>query len=759
MSALFTNRRIWLLTALAVLGSLAIWYFYGKGRSAEVERTIPTEAVEICRGLDVPWQLAWLESGHILFTELGGAIKRVDISTGTVDALYHQANLAREIQAGLMGLALSTSFGVDSMVYVSYSYYRQDTLFLAVDRLQFRGDKLVHDQVLIADIPSFSISLGGRLLVHDDHLFLTVGEGASSEGVQARDNLQGKVLRYRLDGTIPPDNPIPGSPVWSLGFRNPQGICQGPGGLYATDHGTFSNDEINQLTKGSNHGWPVQAGFCEGDCDTADYQDPMTSWTPTVAPSGVAYCPQSAIPGISNALLVACLKGQMLKVLTLGADGRSIAEETDILQNRVGRIRDVLVTPEGRIFVATSNEDVYGLGREHGDVIAEVVKGDSAAVVKIEPPQPPSMITLDSTNIRVSTIAEGLRLPWELVLVGSHHLWFNERGGAIKRLDLRSGEVRLIHQLSDVYQSNDNSGMHGFTVHPDFPAKPFLYGHYTYELYKSRLVRLQVDTWRWSVSQMDTLLAELEANKSHNGSRLTFGPDGKLYFCIGDGYKRRAAQKLNRYNGKILRLNEDGSVPDDNPISGSHIWTWGHRNPQGLAWGSNGRLYSTEHGSSNDDEVNLILGNRNYGFPNVQGPCDERSEQRFCEQNQVVEPMKTWTPTIGPAGIDYYGSTAIPEWTHSLLVTTLKSGRGEVGQRLVRCALNADGTEIVHTEDFLTYSFGRLRDVLAAPDGRIFLCTSNQESNQNAREVVQAVDDRIIELRAVRAPTGRPDAE
>ena len=132
----------------------------------------------------------------------------------------------------------------------------------------------------------------------------------------------------------------------------------------------------------------------------------------------------------------------------------------------------------------------------------------------------------------------------------------------------------------------------------------------------------------------------------------------------------------------------------------------------------------------------------------MQGPCDERSEQRFCEQNQVKEPIYSWTPTIAPSGIDYYGHDVIPEWSNSVLITTLKSGYGLDGQRLLQAKLDHSGKRVQEMNEFLTNSFGRLRDVMVAPDGRIFICTSNQESNQNAQQVVQAVDDRIIEIRA-----------
>ncbi|MDH3648592.1 MAG: PQQ-dependent sugar dehydrogenase, partial [Saprospiraceae bacterium] len=212
--------------------------------------------------------------------------------------------------------------------------------------------------------------------------------------------------------------------------------------------------------------------------------------------------------------------------------------------------------------------------------------------------------------------------------------------------------------------------------------------------------------------------------------------------------RRRSPQNIERLNGKILRITPDGDVPPDNPFPDNYVWSYGHRNPQGLIFDSNGNLFASEHGSNNDDEINLIVKGGNYGFPKVQGYCDERSEKKFCQEHSVVEPLKAFTPCIGVSGMAYFNHPSIPEWKNSLLVATLKSGGGELGQRLFQCRLNAAGNLIESVQASFSYSFGRLRDVLVVPDGRIYLCTSNRETNANGKEVVSDRDDIIVEIKA-----------
>jgi len=177
---------------------------------------------------------------------------------------------------------------------------------------------------------------------------------------------------------------------------------------------------------------------------------------------------------------------------------------------------------------------------------------------------------------------------------------------------------------------------------------------------------------------------------------------------------------LTSLAGSTLRMELDGSVPIDNPIPNSLIWSWGHRNAQGLCLG-NGIIYSSEHGTSHDDELNIIEPNRNYGWPNVEGYCDEASETAFCLEENVREPIWAWTPSIAPAGIDYYNHPAIPEWTNSILLAVLKN------RQIMQIKLSDDGMSALEVNSYFVDDYGRIRDVLSLPDGRILFITTNKD--------------------------------
>jgi len=194
--------------------------------------------------------------------------------------------------------------------------------------------------------------------------------------------------------------------------------------------------------------------------------------------------------------------------------------------------------------------------------------------------------------------------------------------------------------------------------------------------------------------------------------------DQKLLITTGDASEASSAQNTSSLSGKILRVNMDGSIPADNPIPNNRIWTYGHRNPQGLVQVGQ-KLYASEHGPNNDDEVNLILKGRNYGWPNVEGFCDKSGEQSFCSANNVVEPLMAWTPTIATSGLTYYNADLIPQFKNSLLLLSLK------GSRFTQLKLNEAGDKIIGSKDFFINEFGRLRAICQSPDGKIYIGSSN----------------------------------
>jgi len=186
----------------------------------------------------------------------------------------------------------------------------------------------------------------------------------------------------------------------------------------------------------------------------------------------------------------------------------------------------------------------------------------------------------------------------------------------------------------------------------------------------------------------------------------------------GDASEQSLPQKTNTVNGKILRINLDGTIPADNPFPNNPVWSYGHRNPQGIIV-ANGIMYASEHGPSEEDEINIIEKGRNYGWPEVTGPCKERDKD-FCALHNVKDPIwSSGNNTIAVCGLDYYNKEKIPQWKNSLLMVTLKNSS------LRQLKLSDDHKTIVETKTWFAGEWGRLRDICISPDGKVYLCSSN----------------------------------
>ncbi len=342
-------------------------------------------------------------------------------------------------------------------------------------------------------------------------------------------------------------------------------------------------------------------------------------------------------------------------------------------------------------------------------------------------------------GLAVETVVTGLATPWDLAWGPDSQIWVTERAGRISRANPSTGQRTTAGQVPQVSESGE-SGLMGLAFHPDFGTQPYVYAAHSYlqnGALRNRLVRMRWDGQ--SLGAPEVLLSNIPASSIHDGSRLAVGPDKLLYMTMGDASNGDLAQDRASLAGKVLRLTLAGQPAPGNPF-GTAIYSFGHRNPQGLVFHpATGALYSTEHGPSDNDEVNLIVPGRNYGWPTVHGTCDDDigSERAFCQANNVVEPLATWTPTIAPSGADIYLRDLIPEWKGSLLFTSLK------GTALYRLTLSADGQRVIGKETLLAGQYGRLRDVLVAPDGSVYLATSNRDG----RGSPSADDDRILRVR------------
>lgn len=359
-----------------------------------------------------------------------------------------------------------------------------------------------------------------------------------------------------------------------------------------------------------------------------------------------------------------------------------------------------------------------------------------------------SQITVGNTNVSVEVVAENLDTPWEILWGPDDHIWFTERGGTVSRMKPETNAIDEVLTINEVYEQSE-SGLLGMALHPDFnePSTAFVYLVYTYdEGGGNQVERLARYTFNGTdlVSPL-VLLDDIPANNNHSGSRIIITPDKKILMTTGDAQNTSLSQNTNSLAGKILRIDLDGGIPADNPDPSSYIYTIGHRNPQGLVWASNDIVYSSEHGPSSDDEINIINEDENYGWPNVYGYCDSGSEQTFCTNNGVTEPIEAWTPTLAVAGLDYYNHPAIPEWQNSLLLTTLKESDFRVLE------LNASGSDVINETVYFNGQYGRLRDICVSPEGVIYFSTSNRDG----RGSPDAKDDRIIKLEnEAYVPTG-----
>ena len=399
-------------------------------------------------------------------------------------------------------------------------------------------------------------------------------------------------------------------------------------------------------------------------------------------------------------------------------------------------------------------------------------------------------------------VTTGLQNPWEVAWGPDQNLWVTERTGKkITRVNVADGSKATAVTIDEVFQNHGQDGLLGLALHPGLlrnTENDYVYVAYTYDAdpgpdlnRRGKIRRYTYDASNRALQSPMDLISNLPAGTDHLAMRLAFGPDEKLYLSIGDqganwlqnycNLNRSqelpttteiGAKDYTKYQGKMLRLNLDGSIPSDNPtLAGvrSHIYTYGHRNPQGLAFGPGGKLYSSEHGPDTDDEFNLIEAGKNYGWPFVAGynddrvyvyaswpesagvPCasmkfdqtiipasvPQRKESAWSSPD-FKAPLKTFftvandydirtqgSATIAPGGLDIYPTSGpIPGWADSALILSLKSGQ------VYRVKLNTTGTAAAGEPTQHFKSTNRYRDIAIHPNGRTFyLGTDNQGSS------------------------------
>jgi glucose/arabinose dehydrogenase len=312
-----------------------------------------------------------------------------------------------------------------------------------------------------------------------------------------------------------------------------------------------------------------------------------------------------------------------------------------------------------------------------------------------------------------AVLADNLEVPWSIQKTGAV-FYISERPGSIVKVE-NGKQVRQRVVLEKPLSEEAEAGLLGFVLHPQFSESQQAFAYYTYDALGSpfnRVVVLELKDHVWK--EVRVLLDRIPSGPVHHGGRIKIGPDEKLYFSAGDAAVAENAQRVNNLNGKILRMNFDGSVPDDNPFPNSFIYSYGHRNPQGLAWDEEGTLYESEHGQSAHDELNRIVAGANYGWPIIEG-----TQRR---QGMVTPIFQTGGVTWAPSGIAYQDG--------KLYVATLR------GQALQEVDLVTLANQEIVT------GLGRIRDVLI--DGEYLYFVSN---NTDGRGNPDADDDKLYQVR------------
>jgi glucose/arabinose dehydrogenase len=340
------------------------------------------------------------------------------------------------------------------------------------------------------------------------------------------------------------------------------------------------------------------------------------------------------------------------------------------------------------------------------------------------------------TRFRIQTVVSGVEVPWSIVFTTDGRMLFTERPGRIRVVESGKLKSEPLLTIPDVEPSGESGAM-GLCLHPDFAGNHLLYVAYSYRSdgKRDRVVRYR-ETGN-SLTDRTLIIEDIPAAQFHAGCRLRFGPDRKLYITTGDATDRQLAQRLDSLAGKILRLNDDGTVPADNPFVNQQgarpeIWSYGNRNSQGIDWQpETNTMFETEHGPSGfdgpggGDEVNIIEKGKNYGWPVI----------HHTETHEGMEsPLLEFTPAVAPASGMFYRGAAFPEFRNNFFFGCLR------GACIIRVVLN--GRRVGSHERLLEGSFGRIREVTEGPDGAIYFSTSNRDG----RGSPASNDDRILKL-------------
>ncbi len=356
--------------------------------------------------------------------------------------------------------------------------------------------------------------------------------------------------------------------------------------------------------------------------------------------------------------------------------------------------------------------------------ILGVIAAVAASVIILTSPSNSFIIPKPSTNPlgtnAIQNVATNLQKPWSMDFSGDR-IFFTEKVGRIRVISsgILVNESLATLRVADVA----DGGLLGLALHPNFTENHFLYVYYTYadgnKLW-NKVLRITESNNR--LVDAKVVLDKIPAAEFDDGGVIKFGPDKKLYIGIGDAANESAAQDLNSLAGKILRLNDDGSIPSDNPFPNSSVFSYGHRNPVGMTWDDLGNLVETEQGPTKNDEINLVKKGGNYGWP----------EQECSGSKEYVDSIACYNLSIEPGGIVYYMPGKL-DLGNSLIMATLR------GNALYQLTID---NKTITSQKIILEGLGRIRDVNEGPDGYLYILTGNTDG----RGFPDATDDKLLRI-------------